>query len=112
MAAMSEKMSDMLRQLPSLSMSATSMVPRALAMSLIRVASSSLKPFALMECRRAMMELMDVPMTSGACRVFSLMVAMYAPNHSNVRPNSFAEADAFCMATPISSGPEALMSPR
>ena len=65
-----------------------------------------------MECRRAMMELMAVPMTSGACRVCSEMVAMYAPSHSKVRPNSTAEAEAFCMAMPISSGPEALASPR
>ena len=65
-----------------------------------------------MECRRAMMLLMEVPMTSGACRVFSLMVAIYAPYHSKVRPNSLAEADAFCMAMPISSGPEALLSPK
>lgn len=59
-----------------------------------------------------MMVLTEVPMTSGACRVCSLMVAMYAPSHSNERPNSFADAEAFCMATPISDGPDALMSPK
>ncbi len=92
------KMSDIARQLPSLSSSATSMVPSALATSLILVASSSLKPLALIECRRAMILFIAVPMTSGACLVFSEMVAMYAPSHSNVKPNSTADADAFCMS--------------
>ena len=59
-----------------------------------------------------MMLLSDVPMTSGACRVFSEIVAMYAPSHSKDNPNSTADADAFCMATPISSAPEAEASPR
>ena len=65
-----------------------------------------------MECRRAMMELSDVPITSGASRVCSEMVAMYAPSHSKDSPNSMADALAFCMAMPISSGPEAEASPR
>ena len=75
-AAMSSKMSDISRQLPLLSKSATSMVDSALATSLIFVSSSSEKPFCLIECRRAMMELSAVPMTSGACRVCSEIAAM------------------------------------